>query len=37
MLGSIRSKMNFSKQEGRNSFVVVGDGRFQILSGPTEY
>lgn len=22
---------------GRDSFVVVGDGRFQILSGPTEY
>lgn len=22
---------------GRDSFVVVGDGRFQILSGPTDY
>lgn len=22
---------------GRDSFVVVGDGRFQILSGPTSY
>ena len=22
---------------GKDSFVVVGDGRFQILSGPTEY
>lgn len=22
---------------GKDSFVVVGDGRFQILSGPTDY
>lgn len=31
------SMQDYKYPIGRDSFVVVGDGRFQILSGPTEY